>query len=79
MNKKGIEMEYKIEKNVPMPEPQASRKKYDFVNKMEVGDSFVVNSRSIANSIQGYCNRTYKIKIAQRSMGNSEWRLWRVE
>tara|TARA_R100000781_G_scaffold43692_2_gene29831 strand:- start:5183 stop:5407 length:225 start_codon:yes stop_codon:yes gene_type:complete len=74
-----MDIYYKIDKNVPMPEAKSAKSKYDFVNNMEVGDSFVVGSRSNANAIQGYCNRTYKIKLAQRSMGNSEWRLWRVE
>jgi hypothetical protein len=79
MIKKGINMEFKVEKNVPMPKAQTSKSKYDFVAEMEIGDSFEVNRKSLANSIQGYCARVYKVKLAQRSMGDSKWRLWRVE
>ena len=46
-------MEFKIDKNVPMPKA--------------------------ANAIQGYCNRSYNIKLAQRVMGDNKWRLWRIK
>ena len=49
-------MDFKIDKNVPMPKAATTKSKYYFVNSMEVGDSFEVESRSLANAIQGYCN-----------------------
>ena len=72
-------MEFKIDKNVPMPKAAPTKSKYYFVNSMEVGDSFEVESRSLANAIQGYCNRSYNIKLAQRVMGDNKWRLWRIK
>ena len=72
-------MEFKVEKNVPMPKAQTAKSKYDFVAEMEIGDSFEVNEKSLANAIQQYSSRVHKVKLSQRAMGDSKWRLWRVE
>ncbi len=73
-------MEFKVEKNVPMPTAgNAQQTKYNFIVEMEIGDSFEVNEKSLANAIQQYSSRVHKVKLSQRAMGDSKWRLWRVE
>ena len=73
-------MEFKVDKNVPMPTAgNAQQPKYTFIVEMEIGDSFEVNKKSLANAIQQYSSRVHKVKLSQRAMGDSKWRLWRVE
>jgi len=79
-----METYYKIEKNIPMPKAKFKQGIYDFVENMEIGDSFVVNSETKANEIQKYLKKIHKIKLTKRFAGDwmghaNLWRLWRVE
>tara|TARA_R100000781_G_scaffold43692_2_gene29830 strand:- start:4944 stop:5198 length:255 start_codon:yes stop_codon:yes gene_type:complete len=79
-----METYYKIEKNIPMPKAKYGNNVYDFVENMEVGDSFVINSETKANEIHKYLEKVHKIKLTKRFAGDwmghaNLWRLWRVE
>ena len=43
---KKSELLYEIEKNIPLPPPSQYGKNLEFINKLEIGDSFVVERRS---------------------------------
>ena len=70
-------MNYKIEKDVPMPTPSVM---YPFAD-MEVGDSFLANLAE-RPKISTYMNRHKKTtgkKFKTRKISDSECRVWRVE
>mgnify|MGYP003136936844 FL=1 len=83
-----------IEKNVEMPKGRGydNHKKYDFVDKMEVGDSFVINGNTPDFSPENTrkhmyirnARKTSNVKYAVRTIsGHSKnptaIRVWRVK
>ena len=71
--------DYKIEKNVPIPQGYVSRK-YPF-KEMEVGDSFVVeeeNYNRVRQAAYSYSHR-HKIKLAVKRGLDGKFHCWRVE
>tara|TARA_R100000482_G_C5037933_1_gene107017 strand:- start:298 stop:549 length:252 start_codon:yes stop_codon:yes gene_type:complete len=67
----------KIEKDIPMP-IRNGNKKWGWLDKLEVGDSFVVADDSIA-SVRNAASRR-KIKVASRIIKEApkEFRVWRT-
>lgn len=73
-------MELQIEKNVPIPIGNHSKKAYsNTFRKMEIGDSFFIASftETIRRSL-GVCANNAGVKIKTR-MGNQGLRVWRIE
>lgn len=72
-------MDVKIEKGIPLPSAKGST--YNDIlgtlRKMEVGDSFLCDSRT-ANSIRGVSGR-YGIKVSGRLQQNGQHRIWRIQ
>jgi hypothetical protein len=70
----------KIDKNIPIPEKKQGRKCKYPTNVMEVGDSFLVSSRNIANSICHNANKRHPDKkFTSCCEMNENYRVWRVE
>jgi rRNA-processing protein FCF1 len=65
---------YKIEKGIPIPRSRAT--KYEFIHKMEPGDSVLVE-RLAAVSVSRLARR-YGIKVITRRQGDGQCRLWVV-
>jgi len=70
-------MEFQIEKNVPIPEGhgRGTPLKYPW-NKMEIGDSIVVPSKTGQQSALKYGQR-YSLKFRTRKVDGG-YRIWRV-
>ena len=64
----------KIESGIPIPTTKTG--KWDWMDKLEVGDSFVVAAGRIA-TIRNAASRR-KMKIATRRHNSGEYRVWRV-
>jgi|TARA_R100000030_G_scaffold100452_1_gene93498 tartrate dehydratase beta subunit/fumarate hydratase class I family protein len=64
----------KIEKGFPIPTTRTG--KWDWMDKLEVGDSFVVAAGKIA-TIRNAASRR-GMKIATRRHSSNEYRVWRV-
>jgi hypothetical protein len=71
--------EYKIEKNIPVPEFRSSSvSKYAFLNLMEVGDSVAVETREECSAIRD-AMRYRKMKCASVLDPKSRrFRIWRT-
>lgn len=69
-----------IEKNIPLPKRKKRKSKWEFIANMEVGDSFVVetkNTLSTKSMISNAKNRVFpKAKFAFMVEGNTV-RAWR--
>ena len=78
-------MEYKIEKNVEMPEKKG-RKKYPF-EKMSVGDSFIISENysrqemiTKGNTARNWARyKGLDWKFAVRKTGGNKIRIWRIK
>jgi len=71
--------EFKVEKNIPMPQGRAGSAKYPF-DKLEVGDSFFipgVKGREFAGTAYSNGKRN-RMKFSVRSVAGG-CRCWRVE
>jgi len=74
----------KIDKNVPIStgEPEGT---FDFLNDMEVGDSFLIDATSeisegaTRRAIMNQTNRTGQRFMSRRVPGTGGVRFWRVE
>lgn len=66
---------YTIEKGVPFNGTRASETR-NFIEKLEIGDSFVCNS-SEAQNIQTYAGQL-KIKLARKKIDSTTSRVWRL-
>jgi len=64
----------KIERGIPIPTTKTG--KWDWMDKLEVGDSFVVAAGRIA-TIRNAASRR-KMKICTRRHSSNEYRVWRV-
>tara|TARA_B100001248_G_C27385516_1_gene459421 strand:+ start:969 stop:1178 length:210 start_codon:yes stop_codon:yes gene_type:complete len=64
----------KIERGIPMPIKSGS---WDWMEKLEIGDSFVVPAGKIA-TIRNAATRR-KMKIATRRSKSNEYRVWRIK
>ena len=64
----------KIERGIPIPTTKTG--KWDWMDKLEVGDSFVIAAGRIA-TIRNAASRR-KMKIATRRHSSNEYRVWRV-
>jgi len=66
----------KIEKDIPIPLTYSKTGRWDWMDKLEVGDSFVVAAGKIG-SIRNAANRR-GMKIATRRHTSNEYRVWRI-
>jgi hypothetical protein len=64
----------KIERGIPIPTTRTG--KWDWMDKLLVGDSFLVAAGRIA-TIRNAASRR-KMKIATRRHSSNEYRVWRV-
>lgn len=64
----------KIERGIPIPTTRSGR--WDWMDKLEVGDSFIVAAGKIA-TIRNAASRR-GMKIATRRHSSNEYRVWRV-
>jgi hypothetical protein len=64
---------YTIEKNVPLPEVKTQKA---FLQSLEIGDSFVANTRDL-RQMQGN-SKNYGIKILTKKIDNNYTRAWRI-
>ena len=71
-------MERKIEKNIPIPEWGARGENIRFLEKMEIGDSFVIEKKTQRSA---YANSAKQIgiKLTSRTLDNRTLRLWRIK
>lgn len=72
----------KIDKNIPIPTTHHSNSKYAIViDKMEVGDSVLVETVTARNSFyQGMKRRGYKaVSRKVTDQGYDVYRIWRAE
>ena len=75
---------YKIEKNVPMIEPNTTgrgRKSIYPWNDMEVGDSFMVSkdeARAASFSMRNWNVKNKPKKLSSRGLPNKDRRFWRI-
>lgn len=72
--------EFKIEKNIPVPCNKSKRGGYKYpFNIMEVGDSFLVENRTMKkmSSIVHYAQKSTGFKFMSRS-GDGGVRVWRI-
>lgn len=67
----------KIEKGVPLPGPRGGFWR-DFLEKMEIGDSFVAPTNNIATTAQCQAKKLGQ-RIKATHIGNGQYRCWRVE
>lgn len=74
---KKSDLLYEIEKNIPIPPPSQWGKNLNFIKKLEVGDSFVVEKRS-RGSIVTSARRT-EIVLATRVLEDGRVRVWRTK
>lgn len=65
----------KIEKGVEMP--QRGNTKHEWLDKMEIGDSFVVFSAKASTMRTAANNRN--IKLMARRVSSNQHRMWRVQ
>ena len=86
-------MEFKIEKNVPLPDMRRGRRAfkypehYELLGNMEVGDSILfpldhckqnsVKNKRV-NSFIGTAKKKFKYKLSLRKLGETV-RVWRIE
>ena len=66
----------KIEKDIPIPLTYSKTGRWDWMDKLEVGDSFIISAGRIA-SIRNAASRR-GMKIATRRHNSGEYRVWRV-
>ena len=76
-------MEFKIEKNIPMPDSEKSKGTGYFaaLRKMEVGDSFKFD-RELRNRVSGaasYLKFRRGLEFIIKKTSNKECRCWRVK
>lgn len=79
-----MKLDLKIEKSIPIP-PNTHRNATVFpFETMEVGDSFLIDSRSIAACRTKICNmrernpRRFVTRAVVGQKGMAEYRVWRV-
>jgi hypothetical protein len=66
----------KIEKNIPIPIGSKFHP-WDWIEKLEVGDSFVISAGRIPTIRNAAARRG--MKIATRRQNSSEYRVWRIK
>lgn len=66
----------KIEKGIPIPSRKARADDRLLIDKMEVGDSILVESWKSVEKFR-YTGRNAGFKMSVRKLG-SGWRLWRI-
>lgn len=70
---------YRVAKNIPVPNLEGRGRKtmYDFPH-LEIGESFLVTSKSeVFSARKRY--RKQGMEIVSRTMGDNNWRIWRVQ
>jgi len=67
---------YRVAKNIPVPEPRGRKKLYDFPD-LEVGESFLVTSKSEVLSARKRLLKKGQ-QMVSRKMGEGNWRIWRA-
>ena len=69
-----------IEKNIPIPEQHKYGKNKAILQKMEVGDSFLLkNQTSNPNQVWNTVASRLRMKITVRKVADGQYRVWRVE
>ena len=68
---------YRVAKNIPIPQGSGRKKHYDFPN-LEIGESFLVTSKSEVFSVRQQYRKAGK-EIVSRTVGDNQWRVWRVK
>lgn len=68
----------KIEKNIAIPQQTKWGKNVEFLKKLDVGDSFVIEKESIRGSF-GVSARRLGIKLTTRKLEDGKIRLWRIK
>ena len=64
----------KIERGIPIPTRSGP---WDWMDKLEVGDSFLIAAGKIATIRNAASHR--KMKIATRRSKSNEYRVWRIK
>ena len=79
-------MKYKVEKNIPIPPKgtvRHSQLKFDFLDKMEVGDSFLVTGKNeVPRVFQAMKLRNMRMAQRMVKLGcnkTTQWRVWYTE
>ena len=71
-------MDIKIENNIPLP----NRAKFDFLNELEVGQSFVVPINGSAGKTQNLWASRFRvrnIKCTTQRIDENNIRVWRIK
>jgi hypothetical protein len=69
---------YRIDKGVPIPTPRSAENPlYEAAKTMDVGDSVVIPKRR--GPICGNLKRATGFKFTQRTISETEMRIWRIE
>lgn len=77
-------MKYKVEKNIPIPPKQSGVRggKFDFLDNMEIGDSFVVTGKNeVPRVFQAMRQRNMRLVQRMVKRGDdktTQWRIWYV-
>lgn len=71
-------IELKIEKGVPLTEKYPRQRKYAPIDKLEIGESFLVPTVSAANSVSRQLNKR-GMKTASRKQADGQYRVWRTK
>ena len=75
-------MKYKVEKNIPIPprgQVRNSSLKFDFLDTMEVGDSFLVTGKNeVPRVFQAMKARNMRMTQRMVKQGNAKTTVWRV-
>ena len=68
-------MEFKIEKNIPIPKAKKSR--LDVLTRMKPNESIILPNRSASGYAYSHAKNN-KIKIVARQLENKTYRVWVV-
>jgi hypothetical protein len=69
----------KVEKGIPIYYGKAPQKNVrEFLKTLEIGDSFVLDSRSLTSAYQAVA-RKIGIRLSSRNIADKKYRLWRID
>jgi len=79
-------MEYKIEKNVPIPSsknyPDSSKHWKSMADKMKDGDSVVLEfkkANSLVNALNKYCKNSKGLRRKIPDTNPTQYRIWKIK
>ena len=70
-------MNYKIDKNIPMPEGHELSTRNQVAGQMEVGDSMLIEDISKVVAVRTFLKKKDRT-IAMRKQTNGTYRIWRL-